>query len=313
MKPYISICIPAFKNYSYLRRLLDSIKIQQYKHFEVVVTDDNPGNEIQDLCKEYDAYFELNYFKNIVNLNTPENWNESVRRAKYEWIKIMHDDDWFTGPDALGKFANAINSNPNIQFFFSAYQNIYDGSGVIEVMKINKFWQYYLARNIEILIALNVIGPPSVTLYKKNQLQYDSSMKYVVDIDFYTRYCTSTTFYFIPSVLVNVGIHADQVTKYTHGVEEVHLKESLLMLNKKSFLIFNNILVFDGWWRLVRNFSITNTQKLIDLGMKPDFIDVFSKMIKVQKLISNNLLQNGIISKLLMSITYLIYLMGRKQ
>lgn len=311
-QPKISICIPAFKNYTYLRRLLDSIKIQHYKHFEVVITDDNPGDEIRNLCKEYESFFELNYFKNEHNLNTPENWNESVRRAKYEWIKIIHDDDWFTGPDALDHFSSAILNKPGIPFFFSAYQNIYDGSGLVQEMKLNRFWQYFLNKNIEILIARNVIGPPSVTLYKKNQLRYDSSMKYVVDIDFYSRYCSTENFHFIPSVLINVGIHADQVTKYTHGVEEVHLKESILMLNKKELSVFNNILVFDGWWRLIRNFNVSNTQKLTSLGIKHEFLSVFSTMISFQRRIPKSALRFGIVSKIIMTIAYLLYLSGRK-
>ena len=305
MQPYISICIPAFKNYTYLRRLLESIKMQNYPKFEVVITDDNPGEEIKDLCSEYEGFFELNYFKNPFNLNTPENWNESVRRAKYDWIKIMHDDDWFSVSDTLSRFAEAIIKHPNKEFFFSAYQNIYDEPPKVQVMKINKFWNHFLNRNIEVLIAQNVIGPPSVTLYKKNHLAYDSSMKYVVDIDFYSRYCVSNNLYFVPQVLVNVGIHADQVTKYTHGIEDIHLKESILMLNKKTLDILKNILVFDGWWRLLRNFKIDNTNKLTALGMRNDFIPFFAKIISIQQKIPNKFLKNGFMSKMLMSLTYL--------
>ena len=47
------------------------------------------------------------YYKNIKVLGTPENWNESIRKAKGAWIKLMHDDDWFANENSLQKFYEA--------------------------------------------------------------------------------------------------------------------------------------------------------------------------------------------------------------
>ncbi|MGZ5190970.1 MAG: glycosyltransferase family 2 protein, partial [Flavisolibacter sp.] len=38
MKPFVSICIPAYKRPDFLIRLLDSIRVQTFKDFEVIVT-----------------------------------------------------------------------------------------------------------------------------------------------------------------------------------------------------------------------------------------------------------------------------------
>ena len=65
------------------------------------------------------------YFKNEQQLGSPENWNEGMRKAKGQWIKLMHDDDWFSNKHSLQLFADAINDNPDCSFFFSAYRNIY--------------------------------------------------------------------------------------------------------------------------------------------------------------------------------------------
>ena len=102
--PFISICIPAFGRIDYLKRLLDSIYIQTYPHFEVVITDDSPGFEVKELAEQHPLRPKIRYFKNQATLGTPENWNEGIRKAKYDWIKIMHDDDWFSGPSSLRKF-----------------------------------------------------------------------------------------------------------------------------------------------------------------------------------------------------------------
>ena len=269
MLPSISICVPAYKRTDYIKRLLDSVATQTYKNFEVIITDDSPDSDIHKLCDSYTHLFELRYVKNPLNLNTPENWNEAVRHARHEWIKIMHDDDWFAMPDSLLFFAQSIDSNPQAHFIFSAYANVFDHSNRIQHMYLSAFWKQLLKGNPEILISENIIGPPSVTLYKKNHLLYDCEMKYVVDIDFYTRYLEDAQWHYINKPLIHVGISHAQVTKYTFGVAEVHLKESLMMLQKKSETILKNIVVFDGWWRLMRNFKIIKRLKNFTIKIIP--------------------------------------------
>src|SRR5215213_9554314 len=98
---FISICIPAFKRVEYLARLLDSVKKQRFRDFEVIITDDSPAEEVRNLAEKYRYDFELKYSKNASPLGTPENWNAAIRQARGEWIKLMHDDDWFRNEDSL--------------------------------------------------------------------------------------------------------------------------------------------------------------------------------------------------------------------
>ena len=42
----------------------DSIKSQTYNNFEVIVTDDSPNNSVELLCKEFEVYFTIRYYKN---------------------------------------------------------------------------------------------------------------------------------------------------------------------------------------------------------------------------------------------------------
>ena len=305
MLPSISICVPAYKRTDYLSRLLDSVALQTYKNFEVIITDDSPDSSIEELCKSYAGQFELHYFKNSTNLNTPENWNEAVRKSKYEWIKIIHDDDWFADKDSLLNYAEAISAQPNIDFFFSAYTNVYEGTNIKNQIYLSPFWKYLINGNIETLISRNVIGPPSVTLYRKNNIAYDRSMKYVVDIDFYCQYCNNRSWAYIDQPLINVGINEAQVTKYTYGVADVQLRESLLMLEKKDVLIFRNIIVYDGWWRLFRNFDIKKPEDIINIGYNKAIPSVLTNMISLQSLIPFRLLKIGLISKAVMCFSYL--------
>src|SRR5436305_6619415 len=108
MVPLISICIPAYKNVEYLKRLLDSIATQTFRYFEVIITDDSNDNSVYDYINSNNRGFLLSYNKNEKPLGSPENWNAAVRRAKGDWIKIMHHDDWFSSNSALDVFVQNI-------------------------------------------------------------------------------------------------------------------------------------------------------------------------------------------------------------
>ena len=53
---FISICIPAYKHVDYLQRLLDSILIQTYKNFEIIITDDRPDNSVEILLEKHSCF-----------------------------------------------------------------------------------------------------------------------------------------------------------------------------------------------------------------------------------------------------------------
>ncbi len=304
---FISICIPAYKRIDYLQRLLQSIAVQTYRDFEVIVTDDSPNDEVKQLCEQYSGSFILHFYKNLQNLNTPENWNEGIRKSKGEWIKLVHDDDWFSSPDSLSKFAEAVQKHPEHTFFFSAYTNIYEGTSRKQEMRLKPFWRKALLNDPMILVSDNVVGPPSVTMHKNDgSAWYDRNMKYVVDIDFYIRFLEKTNPFYIDEPLINVGINRAQVTKYTFGVPEVHLKESLLLLEKTGPEHLKNIIVFDGWWRLMRNFSVKNSEQLRTFGYNGPIPKILERIIEFQNKIPSSLLKNGVISKSLMTYCYSI-------
>ncbi|HUZ60328.1 MAG TPA: glycosyltransferase, partial [Hanamia sp.] len=87
--PLISICIPAYKHVDYLKKLLDSVSIQTFKDFEVVITDDSPDDGVKQLLETFPTTNNIRYYKNSKALGTPENWNEAIRKSEGTWIKLM--------------------------------------------------------------------------------------------------------------------------------------------------------------------------------------------------------------------------------
>jgi len=306
MQPLISICIPAYKRIDFLKRLLRSIQMQTFRDFEVVVTDDSPSGEVSELCNEYATQFPLHYFRNAQPLGTPDNWNEGLRRAKGQWIKLMHDDDWYTSSNSLQEFATAVQQHPDKYFFYSAYRNVYANSGKEEDVFVGKAARERLQKTPEILFSTNLIGPPSVILHRNDPtFRYDQKIKWVVDIDFYIRCLHKYEAVYIPQVLVNVGLHQEQVTVSTFRNPEVEVPENFYLLNKVGFKPLNNVRVYDAWWRLMRNLRIKDLDQIRKAGYHGDIPQPVQSMIRWQRRIPNGLLHIGVISKLCMMLNYI--------
>ena len=303
---FFSICIPAYKRINFLKRLMDSIAEQTFTDFEVIVTDDSPNAHVAELCDSYSRKFQLRYFKNQPALGTPENWNEAIRHAKGEWIKLMHDDDWFANDTSLEEFAEVVREHPGEKFFFSAYRNVFENTGKTQEVFVSILARGRTQRNPSILIGRNIIGPPSVTVHKNDQeFWYDKSLKWVVDIDFYIRYMEKHKAIYIPDVLVNVGMHAQQVTAASFRKADVEIPENFYLLNKLKPSSLKNMLVYDAWWRLMRNLHVVQVTQIHAAGYSGEIPKAIQSMIKWQSKIPSAVLRLGIISKFFMMLNYI--------
>ena len=99
--PFISICIPTYKRPDLLKKLLDSIQMQNFRDFEVIISDNSPDDSVKELADPYGKMLPLFYEKNVPAVSATTNCNNAMQRAKGSWVKVMHDDDWFQAADAL--------------------------------------------------------------------------------------------------------------------------------------------------------------------------------------------------------------------
>jgi glycosyltransferase involved in cell wall biosynthesis len=306
---FISICIPAYKRAEYLTRLLQRIQIQTFKDFEVVITDDSPGDDVLNLQQEYQPLFKINYRKNAETLGTPANWNEGIRLATGDWIKIMHDDDWFASADSLQKFVQLIKDNPNAGFLFSGSAFIKNNK-VFGKMSISKFHSLLLKKNPLNLYYKNFIGPPSVVIHKnKKEIWYDTNMKWLVDVDFYIRYLQEEpAFAFTKEALINVGYSQDQVTEKVFHDKTVFVKENLIMLQKQPHNLLKKIWNYDYTWRMMRNYKIRKVEELEELypAAAHNIPNVHKSILDFQKFVPDAVLKVGVFSKVLMMVSFII-------
>ena len=178
----ISICIPTYNKPKGLRRLLDSIAQQTYTDFEIIISDDTSDvDNIKQVLSEY-SQLPIRYYHHDKPLGSPQNWNFAIDYAQGDYIKLMHDDDWFASDKALERMVNGLQ---NEKMVFCQSKDIYAESSAVNY---NAPTKAYIEKGLEHptrLMLGNWIGAPSCVLHQKSDLRYDKNLKWFVDIDYY--------------------------------------------------------------------------------------------------------------------------------
>lgn len=303
MTPLITICIPAFERPAYLKRLLDSIAQQVFKDFEVVITDDSSSRVNEELLFETPYKFSIHYQRNPRPLGTPSNWLEGIRHASGQWIKIMHDDDWFTDRYALENFAAQLDEGADV--LFSGYYSQDERSGVKKNKTISLARFQSIKKDPYRLFSNNLIGPPSVVFFRKSMQElYDPSLKWLVDLEAYVRMIRRYSCRYIALPLVTMSYNDTQVTNACFREPSVELPEALYYYKKHGRATLQSLVSYDGWWRLIRNLSIRSIPQLKEYATGQSVPNFLLQIVRFQQRIPTRVLRQGVCSKFLMLLSY---------
>ena len=302
-QPLISICIPVYKRVDYLKRLLDSIEMQTFRRFEVIITDDSPDQIISDFIGVQNYNYSCRYFKNQPAKGTPLNWMEGMKYAKGDWIKIIHDDDWLTDQNSLQKYAEAISES--VDCIFSGYIAHFEDSNAQVDKTISKRTFNKILEHPYYLFASNKIGPPSVLLFRKNiQEIYDSNLKWLVDLEAYIRMMNKYHCIYINSPLITMSYNETQVTNNCFRNPYVEIREALIYYRKHGSISHQRLLTYDAWWRLLRNLNIKEEKDLLQYSYGIEVPKILISILKFQREIPGVLLKTGLFSKIFMLLSY---------
>lgn len=225
--PKISICIPTYNNADEAARLLESIASQEYRDYEVNISDDSTNDEIERLMTRYPH---VRYVHNKKPLGHIFNWNAALRMAEGEYIKIMFSDDWFTDSRSLGSFAAMLDDNPQAVLAFSGSRQVMldgqDADGMQHVTRENNRNVYErwapeeyvdrLKKDYRTLFISNQIGAPSAVIYRRGTslTLFDEKSNWASDVFLYFELLRGNRqFAYTERPLVSIGVHAHQYTE----------------------------------------------------------------------------------------------------
>jgi glycosyltransferase involved in cell wall biosynthesis len=307
-EPKISICIPVYNKPEYVLRAIQSIAKQDHKNVEIILSDDSPSSALKLAIQPYISELDIKYYHNQPALKSPMNWNNALDKATGDFYMLLHQDDWLESEKALSTFLKAFSDNPSVGFVFCKNTAIQPDGQVITLQAIRSLLKDMSKRPHHILRA-NVIGPPSNTMLRKEiAVRYDESYIWLVDVDYYVQLLTKgNQYHYLDQHLVSIGLHEDQTTVFCRNNEDVIVKENIWFAHKLGNTAFNDVLIYDYYWRLLRNYKIRSIADLNAMGVEDaKILWVIRKMLMVQKKWPLSFLKMGPISKLLMFSCYLM-------
>lgn len=266
--PEVSVCIPAYRQPEFLYRAVQSVLMQDFDDFEIVITDDSPDSDVMDVVKAI-RDSRIRYSRNSTRLGSPANWVAALTCSSGRLIKFMHHDDCFARPDSLGRFVRMLD-DPRVDFGFSASQ-------VVDLDQ-RQLWVHKPAERIDemrmnpyVLLLGNWIGAPSATIYRRTApARIDTRLKWVVDIDFYlTMLVRNKQFAYDDNALVATTLGAPhQVTRDVQRDPRVALAEWFILAAKWANLTWRRSELLDYLGDLQLQYDFRDWRDYRALGLR---------------------------------------------
>jgi glycosyltransferase involved in cell wall biosynthesis len=263
--PLVSICIPTYKQIDFLDCCINSIMIQDFSNYELIISDDSPNDKVKSYLEKKLPSSNYRYFHNAPSLGSPKNWNYAISQARGKLIKIMHHDDYFSDPTSLSQMVEKIESDDS-DILFCASNVIYTKSNSSRIQQTSDYQLNVLRKNPEFLFFKNVIMGPSVSLYKNQGEMFDNSLIWLVDIDFYIQKLRNGKFSYIDKPLISLVHNIEgQISDQVLYNRKIQISEHVLVFNKifpnlknlKSYKSFFDYLFYD--------FNVKSYNELIEI------------------------------------------------
>jgi len=98
-----SVIIPAHNSASYIHKCIESISLQQFRDFELIVVCDRCNDETEDIARMHKAKTEcVNYGRDGLARD------KGLEMAQGDWILFCDDDDWFMHEYCFNQLADEI-------------------------------------------------------------------------------------------------------------------------------------------------------------------------------------------------------------
>ena len=148
--PKVSIGMPVYNGEKLIQRALDSLLVQTFTDFELLICDNASTDGTRPICLEYAAKDErIRYYRNDVQIQPIPNFNRVLGYATGEYFMwAAHDDSW--APSYVQYLVQALDTHPGAALAFCRFANIDDDGHIIrtfrenwkEVFSRSKFWQF---------------------------------------------------------------------------------------------------------------------------------------------------------------------------
>ncbi|WOE33281.1 MULTISPECIES: glycosyltransferase family 2 protein [unclassified Acinetobacter] len=229
--PTFSIIIPTFNRPNELVRCLDSVSIQTFKDYEVIVVDDGSKKKIdEELLNNYK--FKVTYINNTVNLGAASARNIGIKAATGKYLSFLDDDDEYC-ETFLEDSLSVLNKNPEITLTWCSVRYV-NPTGYIDPPEIQEIF----VKKIDVFKKLLSIGIGHGVTIRASHINrmksvFDENIRLVEDTDLFIRLLSSGLVPYFIAGKAKVKVHNHDKTRMTSSnFNFLRAKESKFLLKK---------------------------------------------------------------------------------
>ena len=211
MNSLVSVIIPTYKRSNYILRAINSVLEQTYKHIEIIVVDDNEGDDefsklTKSVLKKLIDSKKIIYIKHATNKGLAAARNTGIKVATGDYIAFLDDDDEFFPMKTELQLKIFNESESNLGLVYGAYLEV--DVNLNEVTSIPP----KIKDNVYSILGLNHIGPPSMIMCTKLAIKkiggFDELLRHREDIDFYFRLSEHYNVSYTDEVIIKYYVHS---------------------------------------------------------------------------------------------------------
>ena len=109
MKPLLTVVIPVYNVEKYLKRCVESVLVQGWHNYDILLVDDGSTDRSPQICDDYVKVYDFISVIHKENGGLSEARNTGISQAKGEYVYFPDSDDWLE-PDAFMALAEVLES-----------------------------------------------------------------------------------------------------------------------------------------------------------------------------------------------------------
>lgn len=177
-----TIVIPAYHQLPLLQRALGSVLRQEEADYEIIVSDDSSGDEIERYIQELN-HTDIHYYRHQGKVPA-DNWNDGLKMATGQYLILMHHDEEMVQSNYLKRVRQQMERGADIVIS----QVIVDVNGRKRRQHYNHWLKAYICKHPTLLFLMNVIGPCACLAFRRELLQtFNTDLRWLVDVEWYYR------------------------------------------------------------------------------------------------------------------------------
>lgn len=231
MRNLITIIISTYNSGKTLRRCLESLAIQDFKSFDIILVDNCSEDNTLSIVESFKPKLNFTFIISEQDSGIYNAWNKGIKLIKTDWVCFLGSDDFLLHPYVFSSLSNILLHYPDVNFISARIQK--------SARIIGKKFSFF-----NLFPGMRVAHPLSlVKLKSMKRRTFDEDFKICSDYFFLFDNFFHIKPFFLNDTILQMGDSGVSST-----LLHISYKEHLLYFRKKSPLL----LILYRLYRLIK-------------------------------------------------------------